>query len=136
MTKEESHPIVIFDGVCNFCDASVNFIMDHDPEERFRFTASQHDSGKELLGQHGVDTESVETLFLLEDGQLYERSTAALRIARHLEAPWSWAYRALIWIPKGLRDMVYNFIARHRYRIFGKKESCRMPTPEERARFI
>ncbi len=93
-------PIVIFDGVCNFCDSSVKFIMNHDPNQIFYFTASQHKSGKELLTEHGINADKVQTLYLLEHDTLFERSTAALRIARHLEAPWNWSYRVFIWIQK------------------------------------
>lgn len=136
MNKDHLGPLIIFDGVCNFCDASVNFIMNHDKNARFKFSASQHEGGERVLESFGIHADEVDTLYLLENGQLYDRSTAALRIARHLDTPWNWFYHAFICLPKTFRDPVYNLIARNRYRLFGKKEACRMPSPEERARFI
>ncbi|RMG70697.1 MAG: thiol-disulfide oxidoreductase DCC family protein [Bacteroidetes bacterium] len=131
-----SMAIVIFDGYCNLCNASVSFIMDRDPKRRFKYTANQHQAGQELLQEHGHPPEEVDTVLLIdEDGKLYDRSTAALRIARHLSFPWNLAY-GLIIFPRPLRDVVYKWIARNRYRWFGKKDTCRMPTPEERALFL
>jgi len=134
-TYKGKGPIIIFDGFCNFCDASVGFIMKRDPKQVFTFTANQHETGQQILRDHGLDPHHVGTLYLLEKGKLYNQSTAALRIARYLKTPWNWAYQ-LIHLPQGLRDSVYNWIARNRYSWFGKKETCRMPTPAERARFI
>lgn len=128
-------PIVIFDGVCNFCNSSVNFIMKRDPEEQFLFAPNQEESGQKLLHAHGKDASQVETLYLLENGKLYDKSTAALRISRRLRFPWNLCY-GLIIIPAFLRNPIYDFIARHRYQWFGKREACRIPSPEERARFI
>jgi predicted DCC family thiol-disulfide oxidoreductase YuxK len=127
--------VVIFDGVCNFCNASVNFMMARDSRNHFLFTANQMDSGRELLTHFGLNPDEVHTVYLVEDGKIYEKSTAALRIARRLNTPWNWAYIFVV-IPRFIRDAVYNLIASNRYSWFGKKDQCRLPSPEERARFI
>ena len=134
--SDDSHPIVLFDGVCNLCNASVNFIIDRDPHDRFRFAALQSERGVALLAEHG-HTVSAEpdSIVLVEGGRIFERSTAALRIARHLRGAWKLLYGFMI-VPRPLRDLVYRFIARHRYRWFGRTEACRVPTPELRARFL
>lgn len=133
----EKHPesVVIFDGYCNLCDASVDFIMKRDHKRAFLFTANQHKAGQKILQSQGLDPNAVHTVYLWEEGKLYEKSTAALRIARKLPFGWNLMYGFII-VPKWLRDPVYNFIANNRYRWLGKKETCRMPTPEERARFL
>lgn len=132
---ENPQPIVIFDGVCNFCNASVNFLLKHDKHQLFRFTANQEPAGQDILLQQGKQTGDVDTLYLYHCGKLYDRSDAALRIAGFLPFPWNLA-RVFLIIPRGLRNLVYNFIARNRYKWWGKREACRIPTPEERARFI
>jgi len=135
LEQAQGHPVVIFDGVCNLCNSSIDFIIRTDKQGQFLVTANQHEAGKAILESQGREATDVSTVFLYEDGKLYERSTAALKIARKLGFPWSLAYGFMI-VPKGLRDIVYNWIARNRYRWFGEKETCRLPTPEERARFI
>ncbi|RMG16494.1 MAG: DUF393 domain-containing protein [Bacteroidetes bacterium] len=131
---EAEKPIVIFDGHCNFCNASVNFILERDHQQAFLFTPNQGDTGKQLLAGHTTPA-GTETLYLWENGRLYERSTAVLRIARRLGFPWKLLY-GFILIPPFIRDGVYNFIARNRYRWFGRREHCRLPSPAEQARFI
>lgn len=130
-------PVVLFDGVCNLCNATVGFLIDRDPGALLRFTSLQGEAGAALLRAHGArapegDPDSV---LLVEDGVVYAHSDAALRIARHLRAPWRWLW-ALRVVPRALRDAVYRFIARNRYRWFGKAETCRVPTKELRARFL
>ncbi len=127
--------VVLFDGVCNLCNAAVRFIIDRDPAGRFQFAPLQSAAGQELLSRHGLDAEQLQTIVLVEDGRAYTRSTAALRIARRLRAPWSLLY-GLIALPAPLRDWAYDLVGRNRYRWFGRRESCRIPTPEERARFL
>lgn len=133
-----NHPdksIVIFDGYCNLCNGAVDLIIKHDLEDRFMFTANQHDTGKELLEKFGKDPESVSTIYLVEGEQLYERSSAALRIAHKMSFPFP--LFGIAWVfPAFIRDPIYNFIARNRYRWMGQKETCRMPSPEERAKFL
>lgn len=134
-TSGSSGPLILFDGLCNFCDASVNFVIDHDPQGRFRFAPLQSEVGKSLLLKHGVDATKLESVALIDEEKCYTRSTAALRIARRLRWPWPVLY-ALVVIPRPLRDLVYDWIARNRYRWFGRREACRVPTPELRARFL
>jgi predicted DCC family thiol-disulfide oxidoreductase YuxK len=132
---EQSGPIVLFDGLCNFCDASVNFIIDHDPRGRFRFAPLQSEAAKALLLRHGLDAQQLQSVALIEEGSCYTRSTAALRIARRLSGPWRLLY-GLIGVPRSMRDFVYDWIARNRYRWFGRRDACRVPTPELRSRFL
>jgi predicted DCC family thiol-disulfide oxidoreductase YuxK len=125
--------IIFFDGICTLCDFAVTFVIDNDPAQRFRFAALQSTAGQQLLADH-PDIVGQDTVLLLEAGQVYTRSEAALRIARHLRGwQWMWAFRI---IPRVLRDTVYKFVARNRYRWFGKRDSCRIPTPELRSLFL
>jgi predicted DCC family thiol-disulfide oxidoreductase YuxK len=134
-TKQEA-AVVLFDGVCNLCNGAVNFIIDRDPSARFRFAALQSSQAAALLAPLGRVPEVEPTSFILvEDGHVYERSTAALRVARRLPGAWKLFY-AFVVVPRPVRDVVYRFIARNRYRWFGKADACRMPTPELRARFL
>ena len=131
-------PVVLFDGVCNLCNRSVHFILDRDPTAQFRFASLQSAEGGALLTSlgHALPAGDPESVLLVEDGKVYERSTAALRIARKLKGPWKLAY-AFIVVPRPLRDFVYKWIARNRYRWFGKSEdACRLPTKALKARFL
>ncbi len=129
--------IVLFDGVCNLCHGAVQFILDRDPEGRFHFASLQSERGQALLREHGVTptTGDPDTIYLLDEGRLFDRSTAALRIARRLTFPW-WLGAAGLVVPRFVRDVAYRFVARNRYRWFGRTESCRIPTPELRARML
>ena len=126
--------IILFDGVCNFCNASINFVIDHDTARRFRFASLQSDIGQQILTENRRSVSDFDTVLLVREGKLYEKSTAALEIARYLRG-WSWLYSFRV-IPRFIRDVFYNLIAKNRYRIFGKSESCRIPTAEERSLFI
>ena len=126
---------MLFDGVCNFCNASVNFLIDRDPDAKFRFGALQSEEGLTALREHDLPTDYFDSIVLLEDGQVYVASDAVLRIAHHMPA--LWPAMGVFWIiPRPVRDAVYNWIARNRYRWFGKRDTCRLPTPEYRARFL
>jgi predicted DCC family thiol-disulfide oxidoreductase YuxK len=127
--------IVLFDGTCAFCEGSVKFIARRDPAKYFRFGASQTPQARELLAQHGYTRESARSLILIEDGEVYLRSTASLRIARRLRWPWSMAGAFLI-IPRPVRDAVYRVIAAVRHRIAGTSNACEIPPPEIRERMI
>jgi predicted DCC family thiol-disulfide oxidoreductase YuxK len=127
--------VIVFDGVCNFCNAFVNFVMDRDSRELFKFGTLQSQPAQQILTQLHLSTGDYETFLLLENGKVFTKSTAALKILRCLHGWWPWLY-AFIIIPRPLRDLVYSFIARHRYQWMGKSETCRVPSPEERARFI
>jgi predicted DCC family thiol-disulfide oxidoreductase YuxK len=135
----EGPAIVLFDGVCNLCDAFVQFVIDHDRVNRFVFASLQSAEGRALLGsvgaQDAVREGEPDSVVLVEGGRAYVRSTAVLRIARGLGWPWRAAV-VFFALPRPLRDAAYRFVARHRYRWFGKKEACRVPTPELRARFL
>jgi len=131
----ENKGIIIFDGICNFCNHSVDFIMKKDKQNYFLFTANQQEAGKKILAEKGILGSEVNTIYLYEEGHLYKESSAALRIARHLSFPYNILYCFVI-VPPFLRNGIYQFIARNRYKWFGKKESCRLPSPAERARFL
>ena len=129
--------IVLFDGVCNLCSSAVRFIVERDPRRHFKFASIQSDAGKKLMTEHGIALPEGDptSIVLVEDGRAFERSAAALRIARRLRFPWSLAWSFVV-VPRFVRDAVYDFVARHRYRWFGKKDVCMVPTPELRARFL
>jgi predicted DCC family thiol-disulfide oxidoreductase YuxK len=127
--------IVIFDGVCNLCARSVQFILRHEAEPRFMFSPLQSPAGARLLGDHGFPTADVGSFVLLSDGKVYTRSAAALRIASHFKGAWQ-LLRVLWLVPRPLRDLLYDFVARNRYSWFGKAETCMVPTPELRTRFM
>jgi predicted DCC family thiol-disulfide oxidoreductase YuxK len=131
----QPHAIIVFDGVCNFCNGSINLVMRNDPADTFRFAANQSAAGQALLAKHGIRADAVETVYLIEGETVYNQSTAALRIARKLRNPWPLLYACIV-IPRPLRDGVYAWVATNRYRWFGKKEACRIPTPAERAKFL
>ena len=127
--------IILFDGVCNFCNNSINFVMDRDTNGAFKFASLQSDIGQELLKQKGLKTSDFDSIVLLKNSTVYQKSDAALEITRELNGLWSWLYIFKI-VPRFIRDFFYNIIARNRYHWFGKTEACRLPTPELRARFL
>ena len=127
--------IILFDGVCNFCNSSVNFIIERDQKGYFQFAPLQSEIGEKLLKENGIDKIETDSVVLIEDGQAYTHSTAALRVARRLEGAWRWLYY-LIFVPRFLRDAAYKLFAKYRYRLFGKKDECMLPSPEIRARFL
>ncbi len=133
--KSSATSIVLFDGVCNLCNGAVQFIINRDAKNRFSFASLQSEAGQARLRQFGLATDAFDTFVLVEGGKAYTRSTAALRIARRLPGAWPLLY-GLVVIPKPLRDWVYGLVARNRYRLFGRQDSCMMPTPELRARFL
>jgi predicted DCC family thiol-disulfide oxidoreductase YuxK len=127
--------VILFDGVCNLCNTFVQFVIARDPDGRFHFASLQSDSGRRMLRSTALAEPFPDTVVLVESGRAFVRSTAALRIVRRLRAPWPLAY-AFIVVPRPLRDWLYDVVARHRYRWFGRRESCIVPTGELRARFI
>src|SRR5262249_11131123 len=124
MTTTDS--IILFDGVCNLCNSSVDFIIRRDRRARFRFASLQSAPARLLLREFGLDDSDPKSIVLIENGRAYCRSTAALRIARRLCGPWPLFY-VLIVIPPALRDWIYDLMARNRYRWFGRRETCRVP---------
>jgi predicted DCC family thiol-disulfide oxidoreductase YuxK len=131
----EDHYIIIFDGVCNFCNGSVNFIIARDPREKFLFSPVQSEFSKALLIRHGLQGIGDDSFVLIKNGKYYLRSDAALEISRDLSGFWRFFYGLRV-LPRPLRDIFYNLIARNRYKLFGKRDSCMMPTPELKRRFI
>jgi predicted DCC family thiol-disulfide oxidoreductase YuxK len=129
-----AHPVVLFDGVCNLCGSAVNFIMRHDGEQRFRFASLQSTVGQALLREYGLPA-STDSVVMIDGTQAYTKSTAVLRIAADLDAPWPLAALAAV-LPRQLRDDVYEFVAKHRFQWFGRKAECHVPTEAERARFL
>lgn len=127
--------IVLFDGVCNFCNVSVNFVIERDDAGYFKFAPLQSEIGEELSKKHGIDKVETDSVIVVENEKVYTYSSAALRIARHLDGIWSLAYVFVI-VPKPIRDFFYKLFARHRYRLFGRQDACMMPTPDVRARFM
>lgn len=130
-----NYELILFDGVCNFCNSSINFIIDHDPEKHFIFAPLQSDIGQEILTRFNKNTQDFDSVILLKDNKLYEKSEAALEITKHLAG--FWKYLSVFGIlPTFFLDFFYNIVAKNRYRIFGKSDSCRMPTAELKERFL
>lgn len=139
--------ILLFDGVCNFCDGAVNFVIARDSANYFKFAPLQSDTGRKLADKFHLKYEGnvekipsdgsipIDSIILIEDDKAYTHSTAALRIARKLPGIWSWAYVFIV-VPKVIRDLFYKFFARYRYKLFGKKDMCMMPTPDLKQRFL
>jgi predicted DCC family thiol-disulfide oxidoreductase YuxK len=127
--------VVLFDGDCHLCDASVRFIAQHDPAGRFHFAALRSAPGQALLAQHGLPPDLLETMVLVEGDRAFVRSSAALRIARRLAGPSRLLY-ALALVPRPLRDLAYGVVARWRHRIVGRADACALPTPDLLKRFI
>ena len=131
----ELERVVIFDGVCKLCAHSVTFILAHERDQMIRFAAAQSPAGGELLRELGFDPNAVKTFVFVKGGKVFVRSDAALEIARHLRGPWRLLVVLRV-IPRVLRDWFYDLVARNRYRWVGRLDSCVVPTPELRARFI
>lgn len=126
--------IVLFDGECNFCDASVQFIIKHDPKGLFQFASLQSEVGEKLLKEYRVP-KNTDSIVLIEEDMYYTDSTAALKIAKNLSGLWKLFY-AFIVFPKPIRTSVYRWVAKNRYKWFGKKQYCMLPTMEQRKRFL
>jgi predicted DCC family thiol-disulfide oxidoreductase YuxK len=133
--KPDNTAIVLFDGVCNFCDDSINRIIRHDKNNHFRFAPLQSETGKKLSHQYGIDPSKTDSIILVEDGKVYTRSSAILRITKSMNRLYPLMYGFLI-VPPFIRDAVYDLVARNRYKWFGKKESCMIPTAAVRAKFL
>lgn len=127
--------IILFDGVCNFCDSSVNFIIDRDKKNIFKFAALQSEKGQEILDYFNLPKSDFNSFILIENNKVYKKSSAVLKIANKLGGLWKIFYPLII-IPKFLRDFFYGLIAKNRYSLFGKKDACRIPTPELKQKFL
>jgi len=128
--------VVLFDGTCNLCSATVAFLIPRDRTSRLRFASLQSAVGQELLRRHGISAPATpDSVVYIEGKQAFTRSDAALAIAGRLDPPWP--LLGVFWyVPRPLRDAIYSFVARNRYRWFGRTETCQLPTPEQRARFL
>jgi predicted DCC family thiol-disulfide oxidoreductase YuxK len=127
--------VLLFDGVCNLCNGIVQFIIERDPRARIAFAPLQSGVAARLLAGYRDRAQLPDSVVLVEDGRFYVRSTAALRVARHLRFPWSLAWGFMV-VPRPVRDWMYDWIARHRYAWFGKRDTCMVPTPEVGKRFL
>jgi len=128
-------PVILFDGVCNLCSSTVQFVIKHDKKERFHFASLQSGYGQQVMQQFNLPPATLSSFILFDGEQVFTRSTGALKVARQLNGLWPLLYGFIV-IPRFIRDAVYNFIAKNRYRWFGKKEACWLPTLALRARFI
>lgn len=129
------HPVILFDGVCNLCNSSVQQVIQHDPGRTFRFASLQGALGQRVLQHFHLAADQFNSFSLLQNGQLYSKSTAAIKVMRQMNGGWKWASYLLWIIPFFIRDFFYDIIARNRYKWFGKQESCWLPTPELKALF-
>jgi predicted DCC family thiol-disulfide oxidoreductase YuxK len=127
--------IILFDGICNFCNYWVNFIIDHDTKNIFKFAALQSEKGSELLDKFNLPKNDFDSFILISQNKVYKKSTAAFEIAKHLNG-WPKIISPLRFLPVYITDFFYDLIAKNRYRIFGKKEACRIPTKEEKSKFL
>ena len=133
--NEVNQPVILFDGVCNFCNAGINFILKQDKKKIFRFATLQSEAGQALLRKLHLPTQNFHSFLLIENGKVLQKSSAGLKVYGMLSWYWKWTQAG--WIaPKFIRDAVYDFIARNRYRWFGKKEACMIPGPQVRSRFL
>ncbi len=130
---EQQKPIIFFDGVCNLCNGAINFIIDRDKKGYFKFAPLQSSIAENYIPQSVI--EKTDSIILWNSGQLYSKSTAALKISRHMDGAWKGLYAFMI-IPRFIRDFVYEIIAKNRYKWFGKRDSCRMPTKDIKNRFL
>jgi predicted DCC family thiol-disulfide oxidoreductase YuxK len=130
--EHPNHPIVVFDGICNLCNRWVDFLIRHDRNGRFRVTPNQGETALTLLGP---DAAATDTIVLFDERGRHDRSTAVLRIAGGLPWPWKAAAAGLI-VPPPVRNGLYKLVARNRFRWWGRRESCRLPTPDEQERFL
>ena len=126
--------IIIFDGVCNFCNTSVNFIIKRDPTESFHFSTSQSNYAQTLMKQHGINTHNVDTIILIKKGKCFFKSDAILEIAKDLSGFW-YFLRVFIIVPKNIRNFIYDFISNNRYKLYGKNASCIKPNDKLKKRF-
>jgi len=131
----KTNPILLFDGVCNLCNGVVQFVIKYGSKNTLRFAALQSETGQQILKHFNLPKEDIFSVILVENEKVYLRSSAALRMYKNMGGLWSLMYLFII-IPRPIRDAVYNLIAKNRYKWFGEKESCMIPTPELKSRFL
>jgi predicted DCC family thiol-disulfide oxidoreductase YuxK len=127
--------LILFDGVCNLCSASVQFVIRHDSAAKFRFAAIQSEIGREIFQRHGLDPANLQTFVFITDGRIFLRSDAAIEVVARFGGAWK-LLRVFSLVPRSVRDAIYSFIAQNRYRWFGRQEVCMTPTPEIKERFL
>ena len=129
------HPIILFDGICNLCNSVVQFVIKHDKKDLFRFASLQSETGKKLIEDLHLKIPLPDSFLLISGKEVYTRSTAALLVAKNLHGLLKWLYGFII-VPVFIRDAVYNIIAKNRYKWFGKKDQCMIPTTELQSKFL
>jgi predicted DCC family thiol-disulfide oxidoreductase YuxK len=129
------NPVILFDGVCNFCNSAINFTLKRNTKADIRFAPMQSEAGQKLLQQYNLPVDDMESFVFIENGVAYKQSTAGMKVCRHLRGLWPLSYGFII-VPKFIRDGIYNWIAKNRYKWFGVQQACMIPTPEVRARFL
>ena len=132
---DEPDGLMVFDGLCNFCSANVRLVLHADRAGAIRFTSIQSPYGRHLAQRFSIDVDDPSTFLFFEKGRPLEASEAAVALARRLPAPWGWL-SVVVLVPRPLRDAAYRFVARHRYRIAGRRAACMIPSPEHRSRFV
>ncbi len=136
MDEIQDKKIILFDGVCNLCNRSINYVIKHDKKDAFRFAALQSETGNKLIAQRNIDTTKIDSILLLDPNiAYYTKSTAALKIGRTFGGGWQ-LLAVLEWIPEVFRDWIYDVVAKNRYRWFGKRDQCMIPTPELKSKFL
>lgn len=129
------HPIILFDGVCNFCNGAINFTIRQDKHAKLRFAPLQSAKGQGLLATYNIDSQAFNSFVLIDAGRALQKSSAALRVMRKL--PWFWQWTQIFWlVPRFIRDGIYDLVARNRYKWFGRKEVCMIPSQDMRSRFL
>ncbi|MBP6431922.1 MAG: thiol-disulfide oxidoreductase DCC family protein [Ferruginibacter sp.] len=131
----DNQPTILFDGVCNFCNSAVNFVIKRDKKGVIKFAPLQSNAGLQLLQQYNLPTNDMKSFVFIDGGVAYTQSTAAIKVCKYLNGAWSLC-KIFIIVPKFIRDGLYNWVAKNRYKWFGQKETCMIPTPEVKARFL
>lgn len=134
-TSEVQNPVILFDGVCNLCNGSVLFILNRDPSGIFRFAPLQSETGKNLLSKFDLPNDKLNSIILVENNEYYLRSTAALKILQRLGALWKIVYVFML-VPRPVRDYIYDIVARNRYKWYGKRAECMIPSSDIESRFL
>ncbi|HMK04755.1 MAG TPA: thiol-disulfide oxidoreductase DCC family protein [Ferruginibacter sp.] len=131
----KGQPVILFDGVCNFCNSAVNFTLKRNKKADILFAALQSEVGHKLLQQYNLPADDMESFVFIDNGKAYKQSTAALKVCKRLRGLWPLTY-GLIIVPRFIRDSIYNWIAGNRYKWFGKRQECMIPTPDVKERFL
>ena len=136
MIPKDDKKIILFDGVCNLCNSSIQFVIKHDKKNRYKFAALQSDVAKMLLNERGIDSSQIDSIILIDpETAYYIKSSAALEISKSFGGGWR-LLSIFEWVPRPIRDWIYDLIAKNRYSWFGKQNDCMIPTPELKAKFL